>query len=271
MNGGSEPMLTGAHLNVRSLSANFSEFGNTILNHNFDLVGVTETWLRADETFSFEIEEYNFVHNDRTTRGGGTGIYIKKNLHYRVVNLDLNLENTCIILERGVKRVLFCVIYKPPKVEGRLGTHVLVDDLENLTMASLPLADNLIVVGDMNVNVLEPDSSDSSSYLNSLQTFGLHQLVKKPTRKRALLDHILTDKPELFKYTDVLDCHYSDHDMPIFALNGGFTTERTERYATFRDFTQFSFESFQEELASSDLQAIFRIRFEWKNRGHSPI
>lgn len=40
-----------SHLNVCSLFDNFSEFRNTIVDHDFDLVGVTETWLRAAEAF----------------------------------------------------------------------------------------------------------------------------------------------------------------------------------------------------------------------------
>lgn len=86
-------------------------------------------------------------------------------------------------------------VYKPPEIEGRYGGHLFFDDLENLVMASLTLTENLIISGDMNVNVLEFDSPDSTSYLNSLQ------LIEKPTRD---LLHHLTNNPQLFKCTDVL-------------------------------------------------------------------
>lgn len=88
-------------MNVCSLFDNFSEFRNTIVDHDFDLVGVTETWLRAAEAFSFDIDGYNFVHNDRATRGGGTGIYVRRDLRYCVVSFNLNLENTSLLLELG--------------------------------------------------------------------------------------------------------------------------------------------------------------------------
>lgn len=216
MGGSSEFGLTGAHLNVRSLIANFSEFKDTLKYHNFDLIGLTETWLNAELSSSVDIEGYSFVRNDRLTRGGGTGIYIRNNLSYRVVNFDLQLENTCILLESGGVKLLFCVIYKPPRIEGKTNVHLLENDLENLVMASLHLADNIIIVGDMNVNLLDPTLPDSSSYLDSLNAFGLHQLVKQPTRKNALLDHIISNNPKIFKCIDVIDCHHSDHDMPVF-------------------------------------------------------
>lgn len=51
MSGGFRALFAGANLNVRTLFAKFSEFRNTIVDHDFDLVGVTETWLRAAEAF----------------------------------------------------------------------------------------------------------------------------------------------------------------------------------------------------------------------------
>ena len=65
------------------------------------------------------------------------------------------------------------------------------------------------------------DTSISTKYRETLESFNLHQLVSKPTRHgKTLIDHILTNVPEKCKYTDVLPCdHISDHDAPYVLFN----------------------------------------------------
>ena len=57
------------------------------LQHEFALLGVTETWLRDDDWALFDIQEYNMVQKHRLNQsGGGIAIYIKDPMEYVVRN-----------------------------------------------------------------------------------------------------------------------------------------------------------------------------------------
>lgn len=144
-----------ALLNVRSLISNFIELRDTLELYSFDLLALTETWLRDDPDESIFIDGYRFVRNDRLTRGGGTGIYIKDGINYEIVNFDLKLENTSILVTVNKVKILYCVIYKPPKVENRVNLQLLLDDIEDVMLRSVAIVDKVILLGDMNVDFLK--------------------------------------------------------------------------------------------------------------------
>ena len=78
-----------AHLNVRSLNTGFDELCWYIDFYQFDILGLSETWLSpVYENHIFEVPGYNFVRRDREGRGGGVGMYIKKTIQYSIVTFN---------------------------------------------------------------------------------------------------------------------------------------------------------------------------------------
>ena len=83
--------LNGCLLNVRSIrnkSASFLEF---VKNNNADLIAVTETWLRPEDTESFISSitplGYKCTHVPQNIKkGGGVGFFIKEDLSYEQVS-----------------------------------------------------------------------------------------------------------------------------------------------------------------------------------------
>ena len=76
------------HLNARSLIGNFDKFEILLANlrKSFSVIGVTETWLN-DLTSDLVniIPGCSFVSNHRKSKtGGGTGLYLKNNLQYKI-------------------------------------------------------------------------------------------------------------------------------------------------------------------------------------------
>ena len=109
------------HFNCRSLRCNFDEFTNVtdIIQDPMTIVGVTETWLRENENVYFGIPNFEFVGNCRKMkRGGGVGLYIHENLHFkRRTDLDVFcdcLESLFIEIHTKLKRCIVAVIYRPP-------------------------------------------------------------------------------------------------------------------------------------------------------------
>ncbi|KAL3282624.1 hypothetical protein HHI36_005799 [Cryptolaemus montrouzieri] len=101
----SNSKITCAQLNVQSLLPNFSEFRDDLKRCDIDVVGLTETLLNRDPSDSVLIEGYNFIRNDQVTGRGETGIYIKNNLKFQSIKIDLKLENTTIMINIGNEKI----------------------------------------------------------------------------------------------------------------------------------------------------------------------
>ena len=75
-----------AFFNAQSLLNKFNDVKNFILHEGYDIVGVSETWLKNDLPDNIvKIDGYNFVHKDREGRGGGVGIYLREKFGYEVL------------------------------------------------------------------------------------------------------------------------------------------------------------------------------------------
>jgi len=79
----------------------------------------------------------------------------------------------------------------------------------------------VVLTGDINFDLISRPDSLVTRYSNSLDMFGLQQIVTKPTRvtrtSRTLIDHIITNYPMRISVTDVIpNSTVSDHDA-LFA------------------------------------------------------
>ena len=68
--------------NVQSIVPHFSEFRSYVYAGNFDIVAVTETWLKpvvGDHVIA--IPDYNLIRNDRLHKGaGGVAVYVRNGI-----------------------------------------------------------------------------------------------------------------------------------------------------------------------------------------------
>ena len=111
------------HLNIRSITNKFDSFKQLIysLNKPFQVIGLTETWLKETNEDLFKLENYDFVNVNRSTKsGGGVGIYVANELKYKIrFDLNISTENVIesvfieIITAVG-KNIIVGVIYRPP-------------------------------------------------------------------------------------------------------------------------------------------------------------
>ena len=87
---------------------------------NFKIIGLTETWLNGCTNDIFEIPNYNYDGLNRVNKkGGGVGIYVAKQLGYKIrKDLNTNTEDTIetIFIEISVpkgKNIIIGMIYRP--------------------------------------------------------------------------------------------------------------------------------------------------------------
>jgi exonuclease III len=133
------------------------------LNLPFQIIGLTETWLNENNIDCFNLENYEYLCSNRTTkRGGGVGLYILKQLEFKSRDdLTKNIENIIEtklteITNNNGKNFIIGVIYRPPNSNFETFKNTLNTILEKIDK------ENKIcyLMGDFNINLFKSESCD---------------------------------------------------------------------------------------------------------------
>nr|CAI5853738.1 unnamed protein product [Callosobruchus analis] len=121
------------------------------------IVAVSETWLQGEiQDSEIHIDGYTVIRQDRSGRGGGVAIYIKQNLKYLVINLDVrNFEILAIRLNLNNRNIIFATIYRPP---GYTNIRNFLDEFDEIVSSFSMECDHLIITGDFNINMMLLDN-----------------------------------------------------------------------------------------------------------------
>ena len=103
------------YLNARSLSNKIRNFQGLIYSSNFNIVGVTETWLTTDITNKEILPKgFNIYRKDRQSRGGGILLAISNT--FSSTSLDVPSEIEAVSIRVSLTSpIVFCVIYIAPQ------------------------------------------------------------------------------------------------------------------------------------------------------------
>lgn len=252
-----------AHLNVRSLNTGFDDLRNYFNEYNFDIVGVSETWLSSDHNDSaFGINGYNFIRKDRDGRGGGVGIYIKKHFQYQNIQFDIPTDICEIIsikFKLNKKHILFINIYRAPSLD----TDNFIDTLSDLMSMTMPFYDCVIFSGDFNIDFLG-ESRFSSRITNLIDTFNLAQHITQPTRitdtSSTLIDVIIANinMPCICSHSLAISEELSDHCL-VYSIFNLKTLNNCEKYIEFRDYDAIALDEFEEDAVQLPWYQVFYI------------
>ena len=250
------------------MTSTFNEFLVTVKQYPFDVLTLSETWLKDNRQLLeyVSIPGYNFEFRNRESiRGGGVGAYIKESVQYKrrkdIEKLKPELENLWLEFQGKNKhsKLLLGVIYRSTRI---LSTQEWFDRIESLLGYLIVNWDGLLVLtGDMNIDMLREHDPVVRQYKELLQSFNLHQHIKKPTRvtseSKTLIDHIVSNHPSRITYTDVLPCSLvSDHDAPYACIN--VRIERFQpRFKYIRNEKTFNPIAFQNDFSTLPLSLIY--------------
>lgn len=207
-------------LNIRSLNTGWEEFIETVRQNNFDILCLTETWLRADSNArSYNIPGYRLIHSPRGSRGGGVGLYLKSHLRARRLDHPTSrLEQIWVEVKLHKINILIGVTYRPESVSPTLAVDCLNDSLSLLS----PQYKYLFLVGDININCLQPNGQIiTPHHFDSLiLSHNLHQIVDRPTRIKknttSLIDVVFTRSYTKPLFIDVIhNDDLSDHGLVL--------------------------------------------------------
>ena len=228
--------LTFGHLNINSLSNKFDQL-TEIVKGFVDIFLISEPEL--DDSFpegQFIIDGYHAPFRfDRHGNGGGLMLYVRENIPAKVLQSDFPAAESFyadIILHK--KRWLINCSYNSHK--NNISRHL---EVVSKTLDSYySKYENVIFLGDFNAGVLEtPMTSFCESY-------NLKSIIKQPTcfknpEKPSCIDLILTNRPESFQSTCVIETRlYDFHRMTVSVLRMHFR-KLPQKVITYRNFSNY--------------------------------
>lgn len=211
-------------VNIRSLRANFDEL-LLFINRNkikFDILGITESWIRKEESFSYQIPGYKLFVQERTSKlSGGVALYLRSGLKCTVTEI---ISEQCNALQFKIKGHGACsvsgaLIYRFCKSS----VTQFLDTLENLGHS---LTGQSVIMGDMNLNILPPHNN--SAYLNVMASMGFKPILTDATRiqgpSKTCIDHFFyRDPPAMLDRLKIKHKLYSvpftDHKLAFFEVD----------------------------------------------------
>ncbi|KAH9639655.1 hypothetical protein HF086_009108 [Spodoptera exigua] len=168
--------------------------------HTVDVMAINETWLRrGEEDRAPSINGYKFKHIPRpvTTRGGrggGVAFYIRniRNARVRPHPEHPTVEQLWLGLSINGRKVLVGTAYRPPWQDLEVFLDAMVT-----SVSALASYDNLVLLGDLNVNLLDANSSKCKQLTSFFECMGIVQLVETATHfvgdGGSLIDLVCTD------------------------------------------------------------------------------
>lgn len=148
-------------LNAGSLGTRHDELIAAMERHDVDVMAINETWLRqGEEGRAPAVPNYRLRHVPRPasvrSRGGGVGAYIRRGVTARVLPHPAtdNVEQMWLCMTVNAKKIVIGIAYRPPW----LNVDVFMTAL-SASMEAFAWCDNVIILGDFNINMLNPNES----------------------------------------------------------------------------------------------------------------
>ena len=169
--------------------------------YNCDVFAIAETWLSNDiSDAELFIPGYHIFRQDRDRHGGGVAVYIHDNLPAMLLtpstpNLELILVKVCY----PASPFVVGVYYRPP--QNAVSLNSLLNVLESTNPLLLRKA---IILGDFNINFLDPNHPLMFQLSTILSSTGLHQIISEPTCYSSLSTGSL---PDLILVSDSFSVH----------------------------------------------------------------
>jgi len=231
-----------------------------------DVLALSETWLgEGDESVNLSINNFIFLRSDRASRrrGGGVALYINSTLAYSEIDFRIPLANTSIniigvVMYLRKKRVAILSAYRPPNTP--------LSEMHSieLSLASIYYSvDQVICMGDLNINLLEPHGPHARVLNTFMSMFSLKQIIDSPTRITAhcssLLDIILLSNDIMVSDSGVCDTvDISDHRV-IYAFLKIAKTCRRSCLSLYRNLNNISDPQLNDEINQINWNHLYNL------------
>ena len=209
------------YTNCRSLLPKLDSLRAEALSSRPHVIALTETWIDSSiSNHEIFIPGYSSIRRDRSRHGGGILLYITESITINSTNTNETSELLFVDLRLKHCSIMIGLFYRPPSSQPSS-----LSDLESALESTPPASmKNFVLVGDFNINLLQPDSPSAIELTNITSSFHLSQVVNSPTRETdhsaTLIDHVYTSDTRLINSRSILPpLDSSDHNSILTTLN----------------------------------------------------
>lgn len=208
------------HINIQCLRNKCNSLESILLDYNFSVIMLSEHWLKDEEKYLFQINNYNLASCFSRTEKihGGVCIFVRNDVVYTQINLteEFNLERhfeSCCIKLTYINCVVV-TLYRSPCGDKNIFKEHLSQVLHLLSNKFK--SHKIIVGGDFNIN-FDSDTNDNKEVTDLFLSFGLEKRITEFTRvqgnTKTCIDNIFTN----FQIMDatVTDLLLSDHKAQV--------------------------------------------------------
>ena len=263
---GHQKQLTVAHINVNSLLANLEEMKIHILGSGFDVIAVSETWLKPINDDSFvRYDNYTLIRNDRVgQRGGGVAFYVRENIKHKLIfksSPGSSVEQLWIEVCINHEKVAIGCIYKPPHIN-----YSEFEQLEHTLSYVVAEYQHVLLLGDFNVNLYKTGDIADVSFLSGMSTtYGLEQLITMPTHHlrdtHTLIDHAYTfsNKLNFVKAVGQMSVPGVSHHDVIYLAYDLFVPKSKPKFISFRNMKKVNPILIKHDISVADWNSLEHI------------
>lgn len=188
--------------NAGSLGTGHDNFIDAITRNDIDILAVNETWLKpGEEGRAPTLTGYRLHHIPRPltvrSRGGGVGFYIKRSINTRILPhpvdpLHISVEQMWLAVVLNGRKIVIGTAYRPPW----MNVDIFLDAISD-SISSFSSYDNLILMGDFNINLFQVNDMKTLKLMTFLSCLGLSQLITEPTHhtetSQSLIDIVCSN------------------------------------------------------------------------------
>eukprot|EP00795_Rhopilema_esculentum_P004074 gene4075-20254_t len=250
------------HQNINSIQNKIEDLKELNKSLSAQILFITET--KIDNTYpdeQFKIEGYRIFREDRKKGGGGIMAYVTE----QVISKKLKTPKKCYekfevlacsIELPGVKLIVLC-LYRPPKAIGKEHFLKVEKEINDIVGWAAMQGNKLVVLGDLNLNRLQPESTEGKILIGLEEVHNLQCMIERPTRvtdkTQTLIDVILTNIPDNFQLSGELDSGLSDHFM-TFGLMNTRIKQHKRKIITFRSKKNLNHEELKKDIEAMPWQ-----------------
>ncbi len=250
-----------AHINVNSIRHKFEPLKECLSHDVFDILSIQET--KLDDSFPvnyFKVDKYCMYRKDCKENEGGLLLYVRNDIKQcRRSDIELFAFNNdkgrieiiaTEITIRNEKWIVLCM-YKQPKVTNQT-LIVTIDDI--MIKLTNEYNCNILIIGDINVNV-----SKHTPFTACLEINGLQNIIDQPTcfkGKPSIIDLFITNKPKRFYKCICTDVGLSDFHSLVCVSSRFIVSKRKSRTILYRSFKKFNEDNYINDLMKSPYDLI---------------
>eukprot|EP00794_Sanderia_malayensis_P003941 gene3941-4486_t len=248
-------------LNINSIRYKITDLRIIIEKFLPDILVIQETKLSSEfNNNAFLINNYKTpMRQDRDEFGGGLMQYVRKGVVCnRVPSFEVSsLELICSELTVNKKKWIIYSIYRPPE---RSNLDSFFSALSLSLNSALDKYDNVILMGDININTFDKADAAYQKLASFCDVFGLSNLVTAKTcftkNSSSSIDVILTNREKSFQKTSIFETGLSDYHGLVLTILKSHIPRLKPKIIKYRNYKKFDPAKFLADVRRTNFVAL---------------